>query len=102
MADSTSPPLNPLQPSHEEVKQPSSLLFSLKDFELVIVAKFLNVKDKLMRLGLLNKRCHSLVKKHYSWIKLPERGPHSLLSDCFDFLRGFPHFTNLHVPQYPA
>ena len=91
---------NPL--SDEEAKKPSGLLFSLKDFELVIVFRFLPARDKLLSLALLNKRGHSLVKKHYSWSRLPSLGPRSLISDCFHFLRSFSEFTKIHVCEYPC
>ena len=65
----------------EEQKEPPSLLATLRDFERSIIARFLSRSDKLLKMGLLNKQCQSLVRKHYSWLRFPSPGPYSLFSD---------------------
>ena len=94
-------PQNQLHPISKEVNKQCAGLLSLKEFELVIILRFLPARDKLSSIGLLNKRFHSLVRKHYSWSRLPSPGPRSLVSDWIEFLGTFPHFMNIHLPQYP-
>ena len=78
-----------------------SLLLSLRKFEVCIIARFLSAKEKLLTMALLSKRWNSLISKHYSWEKLPTRGPKCLISDYLDFLEGFTEFTRLHIPHLP-
>ena len=87
--------------SSQQVSQ-ISLLLALKDFELIIIVRFLSAKDKLLCMALLNRKFYSLVNQHYSWTRFPVRGPRSLVSDSFDFFRSFHEFTRILVPEYPA
>ena len=46
-------------------------LNSLYLFEVSIIARFLTAEEKLLVMALLNKSWHSLINKHYSWVRFP-------------------------------
>ena len=53
-------------------------------------------------MGLLNKRCYTLVRKHYSWLRFPKPGPYSLFSDLISFFDSLTELTGLEIPHFKA
>ena len=75
--------------SKEEESKAPSLLLSLREFEVSIIARYLTAEDKFTTMALLNKAWNCLLSQHYAWSSLPSPGQRSLRSDNFDFLTSF-------------
>ena len=90
------------KPSSLQEQKAGAFLFSLREFEASIVARFLNAKDKLLSIALINKHWHQLVSRHYAWSRYPSRGPTTLLSDFLNFLGSFSELTGVEIPDLPA
>ena len=66
------------------------------------MVRYLTAREKLLSLARINKTWNSLISKHYSWIRFPERGPRCLVSDFIDFFDRVPSLSQMDVTDFPA
>ena len=64
--------------------------------------RFLNAREKLLGLALLNTKWKIFLKHHYAWFSLPQRGPLCLTTEYIKFFDTFNDLTGLEIPDFPG